>query len=67
MSADIKLSKTQMPKVIQSGRSSGSLLSKLAGMLMKLVVPPAKCILAPLAPLTISAGIQTYMVLEQQL
>ena len=56
-----------MPKVIQSGRFSGSLLSKLAGMLMKLVVPPAKCILPPLAPLTISAGIQTYMVLEQQL
>ena len=56
-----------MPKIIQSDGFSGSLLSKLAGLLMKLVVPPAKCILAPLAPLTIIAGIQTYMVLEQQL
>ena len=67
MSADIKLSKIQMPKIIQSDGFSGSLLSKLAGLLMKLVVPLAKCILAPLAPLTIIAGIQTYMVPEQQL
>ena len=31
MSTDIKLSKSQIPKIIQSGRFLGSLLSKLAG------------------------------------
>ena len=31
MSADLKLSKTQIVKIIQSGRFLGSLLSKLVG------------------------------------
>ena len=42
MSADIKLSKTQIAKIIQSGGFLGSLLSKLAGPLMKIAVPLAK-------------------------
>ena len=48
MSTDIKLSKAQISKVIQSGGFLGSLLSKLAGQLMKVAVPLAKNILAPL-------------------
>ena len=37
MSTDIKLSKAQIPKIIQCGKFLGSLLSKLAGSLMKVV------------------------------
>ena len=48
MPADIKLSKAQKSKIIQSGGFLGSLLSKLAGALMKGVVPITKNILAPL-------------------
>ena len=48
MSTDIKLSKTQIYKLIQSGGFLGSLLRKLAGPLMKVAVPLAKNILAPL-------------------
>ena len=47
MSTDIKLSKTQISKIIQSGRFVGSLLSKL-GPLMKVAVPLAKKNLIPL-------------------
>ena len=39
MSADIKLSKTEIAKIIQSGGFLGSLLSKVAGLLMKIAVP----------------------------
>ena len=42
MSAVIKLSKAQISKIIQSGGFLGSLLSKIAGPLMKVVVPLAK-------------------------
>ena len=45
---DLKLSKAQISKIIQSGRFLGSLLSKLAGPLMKVAAPSAKNILAPL-------------------
>ena len=38
MLADLKLSKAQISKIIQSGRFLGSLLSKLAGPLMKVAV-----------------------------
>ena len=38
MSTDLKLSKAQSSKVIQSGGFLGSLLSKLAGPLMKLAI-----------------------------
>ena len=48
MSTDIKLSKAQISKIIQSGGFLGSLLSKLAGPLMKVAVPLAKNVLAPL-------------------
>ena len=41
--------KTQTTKIIQSGGFLGSLLSKLAGPLMKVAVPLAKNILAPWA------------------
>ena len=46
MSADLKLSKTQISKIIQSGRFLGSLLSKLVGPSMKVALPLAKNILA---------------------
>ena len=45
---DIKLSKTQIKKIIQSGGFLGKLLSKLAGPLMKVALPLAKNVLAPL-------------------
>ena len=45
---DIKLSKTQMKKIIQSGGFLGKLLSKFAGPLMKVALPLAKTVLAPL-------------------
>ena len=48
MSADIKLSKAQISKIIPSGGFLGSLLSKLAGPLIKVAVPLAKNMLAPL-------------------
>ena len=61
-SVDIKLSKTQIAKIIQSGGFLGSLLSKLAGPLMKIVVPLAKNVLAPFgitaADSALGAGIQ---------
>ena len=45
-SIDIKLSKTQLSKMIQSGGFLGNLLGKLAGPLMKVAVPLAKNVLA---------------------
>ena len=42
MSADIKLSKAQISKIIQSGGFLGSLLSEIAGLLIKVAVPIAK-------------------------
>ena len=62
MSTGIKLSESQISKIIQSGGFLGSLLSKLAGPLMKRTVPLAKNILAPLgitaAASAIDVGIQ---------
>ena len=62
MSTDIKLSKAEISKIIQSGGFLGALLSKLTGPLMKVAVPLAKNILAPLgitaAASPIDAGIQ---------
>ena len=48
MSTNVKLPKAQISKMIQSGGFLGSLLSKIAGPLMKVAVPLAKYILAPL-------------------
>ena len=45
---DIKLSKVQIKKIIQSGGFLGKLLTKLAGPLMKVAMPLAKNVLAPL-------------------
>ena len=45
---DIKLSKAQIKKILQSGGFLGKLLSKLAGPLMKVALPLAKNVLAPL-------------------
>ena len=62
MSTDLTLSKAQISKIIQSGGFLGSLLSKLAGPLMKIVIPLAKNVLAPLGitadASAIDAGIQ---------
>ena len=71
MSTDLRLSKAQTSNIIQSG-FLGSLLSKLAGPLMKVATPLGKNVLATLgitaAASAIDAGIQKikYMVLEQQ-
>ena len=48
LSTDIKLSKAQIKKLIQSGGFLGKLLSKLVGPLMKVAMPLAKNVLAPL-------------------
>ena len=62
MSTDMKLSKAQISKIIKSGGFLGSLLSKLAGPLMKVDAPLAKFFLAPLritaAASTIDGAIQ---------
>ena len=47
MLTDSKLSKAQISKIIQSVGFLGSLLSKLAGPLMKVAIPLAKNALAP--------------------
>ena len=62
VSTDLMLSKAQISKIIQSGGFLGSLSSKSADLLMKVAVPLAKNILAPLgitaAASSIDAGIQ---------
>ena len=47
MSTDLKLSKVQIFKIIQSGGFLGSLLSKLAVPLMKVAITLARNVLAP--------------------
>ena len=71
MSTDLKLSRAQMSKIIQSGGFLGSLLSKLAGPLMKVAIPLAKNVLAPLGLTAAASAIDARikkkdMVLEQQ-
>ena len=62
MSTDLKLSKAEISKIVQSGGFSGSLLSKLASPLMNVAVSLAKNILVPLgitaAASAIDVGIQ---------
>ena len=48
LATDIKLSKAQIKKILQSGGFLGKLLSKLAGPLMNVAMPLAKNVLAPL-------------------
>ena len=71
-STDLKLSRARISKIIQLGGFLGSLLSKLPGPLMKVAIPLAKNVLAPLgitaAAPAIDAGIQKKnMVLEIRL
>ena len=67
MPTDIKLSKDQISKIIQSRGFLGSLLSKLADPLMKVAILLAKTVLAPLgitaASPAIDAGIQKKKIL----
>ena len=70
-STDVKFSKTQLLKVIQSGGFLGELLGKIAGPLIKVAMPLAKNVLAPLgltaAMSAIDGSIKTRcMVREQQ-
>ena len=76
LSTDLKLSKAQISKIIQSGEFLRSSLSKLAVPLMKLAIPLGNNVLTPLgitaAASAIDAGIQKKkkkkkkcMVLEQ--
>ena len=62
ISTDIKLSKAEISKIIQSGGFLGSLLSKITGPLMKVAVPLAKKVSLTLGLTTamtaIDAGIQ---------
>ena len=48
MSTDSKLSRARICNILQSGGFLGSLLSKLAGPLIKVPIPLAKNLLAPL-------------------
>ena len=59
MSTDLKVSRAEIFKIIQSAGFLGSLLSKLAGPLMKVAVPLAKNILAPLGNRTGAPVIDT--------
>ena len=59
MSTDLKLSRTKISKIIQSGGFLGSLLSKLAGPLMKVAFPLAKIILALLGITAAASPIDT--------
>ena len=65
MSTDIKFSKAQLKKLIKSGGFLGKLLSKIVGPLMKVTMPLAKNVLAPLgltaAMSAIDGGIQKKM------
>ena len=65
LATDIKLSKAQIKKLIQSRGLLSKLLSKLAGPLMKVALPLAKNVLAPLglaaAMSAIDGGIQKKM------
>ena len=70
MPTDLKLSKAQISKIIQSGGFLGSLLSKLASPLMKVAMPLAKKCFSSIQQLLqqlIQEFKRKYMVLEQQL
>ena len=72
MPTDLKLSKAQISKIIQSGVFLGSLLSKLAGPSTKVAISSAKNVSAPLGITAAASAIdartqKNYMVLEQQL
>ena len=69
LATDIKLSKAQINKLIQSGGFLGTLLSKLVGPLMKVAMSLAKNVLSPLGLTAAVSAIdgsikKTYMVQE---
>ena len=57
LATDIKLSKAQIEKLIQSRGFLGKLLSKLADPLMKVAIPLAKNVLAPLGLTTAMSAV----------
>ena len=57
MATDLKLSRAQIKKLIQLGGFLGKLLSKLAGPLMKVAMPLAKNVLAPLGLTAVMSAI----------
>ena len=59
MSTDLKLYRAQISKIVQSGGFLGSLLSKLVGPLMKVSIPLAKNVLAPLGIAVAASAINT--------
>ena len=59
MATDLKLSRVQISKIIQSGGFLGSLLNKLAGPLMKVAIPLAKHVLVPLGITAAASAIFT--------
>ena len=72
MSTDLKLSKSQISKIIRSGGFLGSLLSKWTGPLIKVAILLAKNVLAPLGITAAASAIDAEikkknMVLEKQL
>ena len=71
MATDLKLSKARMKKLVQSGGFLGKLLSELAGPLMKVAMPLAKNVLAPLglaaAMSAIDGSIQKIFMVQEQL
>ena len=72
MSTDLKFPRAQISNIIQSGGHLGSLVSKLAGPLMKKAIPLAKNVLTPLGTTAAASAIDAgnkkkYMVLEHQL
>ena len=71
MSTGIKLSKAQVFKTIQSGGFLGSLLNNVTGPLVKVAVPLAKNVLAPLGITAAASGMNAgipkkYTFQEQQ-
>ena len=62
MSTDLKLSRAQHSKIIQSGGFLGSLLSKLAGTLMKVAIPLAKNVLALLGVTAAASAIDPSLI-----
>ena len=57
MPTDLKLSKAQISKILQSGGFLGSLLSKLAGPLMKVAILLVKNLLVPLGITAVASAI----------
>ena len=59
MSTNLKLSKAQISKIIQSGWFLGSLLGKLESPLMKVAILLSKNVLAPLGITAAASAIET--------